>query len=130
MKKFGDLLAGDMRTSKESPSLFLLFFSFHFTSLSVTHVYPQARGNNSAAISVTFTKETQEYIYEKKNTLFTVVKKEPGSCSSAESSWEKLTTSSLTVNKISLCVQQHRLNHISLSVMYVLNIQVKIVFLR
>lgn len=96
MKKCGDLKgAGDMRTSKESPSLFLLFFLFLFTSLSVTPVYPQAKGYNSAAISVTFTKETQKkYIYIKKHSLFIVVKKEPGSYSSAESSRERLTTSS------------------------------------
>lgn len=87
----GDLKgAGDMRTSKESPSLFLLFFLFLFTSLSVTPVYPQAKGYNSAAISITFTKETQK-LFKKKHSLFIVVKKEPGS---KESSREKLTTSS------------------------------------
>lgn len=43
------------------------------------------------------------------------MKKEPGSYSSAESSREKRTTSSWIVDKISLCVQHHRLNHISLS---------------
>lgn len=68
-----------MRTSKESPSLFLLFFLFLFTSLSVTPVYPQAKGYNSAAISITFTKETQKLL--KKNIYIKkiVVKKEPGS---------------------------------------------------
>lgn len=81
-----------MRTSKESPSLFLLFFLFLFTPLSVTPMYPQAKGYNSAAISVTFTKET--HIIFKIRSLFIVVKKEPGSYSSAESSREKLTTSS------------------------------------
>jgi len=47
-----------MRTSKESPSLFLQFFLFLFTPLSVTPMYPQAKGYNSAAISVTFMEET------------------------------------------------------------------------
>jgi len=58
-KNCGDLKeAGDMRTSKESPSLFLQFFLFLFTPLSVTPMYPQAKGYNSAAISVTFMEET------------------------------------------------------------------------